>query len=106
MKAFLSYHGQADLNLVYGQAPGLVHTRERPGVEVVVSRHDPRAPVSVLIDPRLGLTECDGLILRRAVLALLDGTVLTGPVQAINAVGDYFEIVAAGSQGDTGERYA
>lgn len=101
----LSYRGLADLTLTYGAAPGLGRCVERPGVSVVVSRHAAGAPVSVLVDRTLGVALLLGPAITRATLALPDGTVLAGPVQAIADSGDYFEI-AAGSQGDTGARYA
>ena len=102
----LSYRGPADLTLVYGRAPGLGHTAERPGVDVVVSRHAAGAPVSVLVGRNLGVDLLKGFDLTRAVVALPDGTVLEGAVQAVSAGGDAFEIVAAGSHATPGERYA
>lgn len=101
----LSYRGRADLTLTYGAAPGLGRTTERPGVSVVVSRHAAGAPVSVLVDRTLGVALLLAPGISRATLALPDGTVLAGPVQAIAESGDYFEI-AVGSPGDPGERYA
>lgn len=88
----LSYCGLADLTLVYDQAAGLVI--ERPGIRLVVNRASSGAPISVLLDRRWGVGQCDGLPLRRAVVVLLDGTVLSGPVQALDGGGDYFEIAA------------
>lgn len=102
----LSYRGLADLTLVYGQAPGLGRTAERPGIEVVVSRASAAAPVAVLINRQLigvDLLKCPTLT--RASLVLPDGTVLAGAVQEIHEAGDYFEI-AAGSTATQGERYA
>lgn len=103
MSEALSYRGQADLTLTYGAAPGLGCIAERPGVDVVVSRHAAAAPVSVLVDRQLG-----GLLLGPAIswatLTLPDGTVLAGPVQAIAESGDYFEIVAV-SNATQGEHY-
>ncbi|WP_280044021.1 hypothetical protein [Pseudomonas sp. Hg5Tf] len=90
----LSYRGRADLTLVYGEAPGLSRTFERPGVEVVVTRHSATAPVSVLLDRQLGAALLLGPAISRAALALADGTALSGPVQEIAASGDYFEIAA------------
>ena len=103
--AALSYRGRADLTLTYGAAPGLGHSAERPGVEVVVSRHAADAPVSVLVDRQLGAALLLAPGVSRATLVLPDGTVLAGQVQAIAGSGDYFEI-CTGAQCDPGERYA
>ena len=100
----LSYRGRADLTLTYGAAPGLGRSAERPGVEVVVSRHAAGAPLSVLVDRHLGAALLAPGV-TRATLLLPDGTVLAGQVQAIAGSGDYFEI-CAGAQCDPGERYA
>lgn len=100
----LSYRGPADLTLTYGAAPGLGCSAERPGVEVVVSRHAAGAPVSVLVDRQLGAALLAPGV-TRATLVLSDGTVLAGAVQAIAESGDYFEIAAV-SQATQGARYA
>ncbi|EKT4473255.1 hypothetical protein QEM11_004175 [Pseudomonas putida] len=92
----MSYCGPADLTLVYDQALALGHIIERPGIQL--ARANPSAPVSVLVDRRLGITQCEGSPLRRAVVVLLDGTVLSGPVQEIDATGDYFEIATVSHQ--------
>lgn len=101
----MSYRGLADLTLISGAAPGLGGSAEHPGVDVVVSRPSAGAPLSVLVDRQLGAALLQAPGVTRATLVLPDGTVLAGPVQAIDSSGDYFEI-CAGSQCDTGERYA
>lgn len=87
-----SYCGRADLILVYDQAAGVVI--ERPRIQVVLNRVGAVAPVEVLLDRRWGVAQRNGLPLRRAVVVLLNGTVLSGPVQAVDESGEYFEIVA------------
>lgn len=101
----LSYREWADLTLTYGTAAGLGRSAERPGVDVVVSRHAAGAPTSVLVDRQLGVALLLAPGVSRATLVLPDGTVLAGAVQAVAESGDYFEIAAV-SQCDTGERYA
>ncbi|MDH1401241.1 hypothetical protein N5D79_08445 [Pseudomonas sp. GD03817] len=105
MNGVLSYHGPADLTLTYGTSPGLGRTAERPGVEVVVRRPSAGAPVSVKVGRYLGVDLLKGFDLTRAVVALPDGTVLEGAVQAVSGSGDSFEIAAV-SQPTQGERYA
>lgn len=101
----LSYRGPADLTLTYGVAPGLGRTAERTGVEVVLRRPGAGAPVSVKVGRHLGVDLLKGFDLTRVVVALPDGTVLEGAVQAVSGSGDSFEIAAV-SPCDTGERYA
>lgn len=101
----LSYRGPADLTLTYGVVPGLGRIAERTGIEVVISRRAAGAPVSVLVGRHLGVDLLKGPAISRAVVALPDGTVLEGPVQAISPTGDYFEISAV-SHATQGNRYA
>ncbi|WP_439254403.1 hypothetical protein [Pseudomonas monteilii] len=105
MSKVLSYRGLADLTLVYGEAPGLGRTAERPCVDVVLRQHNATAPVSVLVGRQLGVDLLKGFDLTRAVVALPDGTVLEGRVQEVSGSGDYFEIVTV-SSGAPGEPYA
>ncbi len=102
----LSYCGKADLTLVYDQSPALGHVIERAGIQVVVTRHNATASVSVLVDRRLGVAESNGLPLCRAAVVLLDGSVLSGPVQEIGESGDYFEIAAGSPASQGSDRYA
>ncbi|MBA6089321.1 hypothetical protein H4C81_10490 [Pseudomonas monteilii] len=105
MSAILSYRGPADLTLIYGRAPGLARTAERPSVEVVVSRHTAAAPFSVLVGHSIGVDLLNGFDLTRAVVVLPDGTVVEGPVQEISGSGDYFEIASVWPASQGG-RYA
>ncbi|MCE1004523.1 hypothetical protein [Pseudomonas sp. NMI1173_11] len=70
-----------------------------------MSRPSAGAPMSVLIDRQLGAALLMAPGVTRATLVLPDGTVLAGPVQAIDSSGDYFEIVT-GSPATPEERYA
>lgn len=101
----LAYRGRADLTLTYGAAPGLGRRAERPGVDVVVSRHAAGAPTSVLVDCQLGVALLLAPVVSRATLVLPDGIVLAGAVQAVAESGDYFEIAAV-SHATQGNRYA
>lgn len=92
----LTYRGPADLTLAYGEPGELGGTLERPGIEVVVSRHADTAPISVLVNRHLGVDLLKPM-LSRAAVALPDGTVLGGRVLDVSETGDYFEIAAAGS---------